>query len=46
MQVLLTVETDTEEEEEEETEEDPKQLHSPRHVLFSGGALRPSWVMV
>lgn len=45
-QVLLTVETDTEEEEEEEKGEEPEQQHCPPQVQFSGGALKPSWVVV
>lgn len=43
-QVLLTVETDTEEA--SEGEEDPGEDGPLPHVQYSGGPVRPSWVMV
>lgn len=42
--VLLTVETDTDEA--SEGEEDPGDAGPAPHVQFSGGPLRPSWVVV
>lgn len=48
LQVLLTVETDTDEasEGEEEDEEESDQEGRLPHVHYSGGPLRPSWVVV
>lgn len=44
LQVLLTVETDTDEA--SEGEEEPGDVGPLPHVQYSGGPLRPSWVVV
>lgn len=44
LQVLLTVETDTDEA--SEGEEDPSEDGLIPHIQYSGGPLRPSWVVV
>lgn len=45
-QVLLMVETDTDDaSDQEEEEEEPAEV-GEGHVQFSGGPVRPSWVLV